>query len=115
MTVNQNQHRNALESNENQTNTGVSLRFISVSLHSAIQDYGQRRSAEVEIPEIYDVYEELADLTGLGESTIRSYTNRHQPKFPPVDKLLLICKTIHDRKPFDAYIRLGNDILGEIA
>ena len=120
MTVKKNQQITGVETGNNingadGANRGVHLRLISISLFSAIQTYGERRRSEVDLPEVYDVFEELSDLTGLAESTLRGYTNRHAPKFPTLDKLLLICKSINDNTPFHAYIKLGSAILGENA
>jgi hypothetical protein len=110
MTVKNNQ---TIIQSETENNGGTSLRSLPIVLMSAIQSYGDLRRFESAMPEIYDVFEELSDLTGLAESTLRSYTNRHVPVYPTLSTLLLICKTISDRKPFDAFVKLGSFILGE--
>lgn len=92
-------------------NYGVELRTIPIKLNSAIREYEGRRLNEVEYPELYDVYAELSDITGLAESTIRSYTNRFNPKYPTLDNFIKILNALKDDRPFKAFMKLGYDLL----
>ena len=110
--VKQNTPRNALVTEEK--DKGTELRIIAVKLNAAIRRYEEQQKERSEYPELFDPFESLSDLTGIAEKTLRSYCNRYNPIFPPLDKFLLICKAIDDGEPIRTYFRLCDNILGAI-
>jgi hypothetical protein len=93
---------------------GTELRSVAIKLNAAIKRFEDEQRGKSEYPELFDPFESLADLTGIAESTLRSYCNRYNPVFPPLDKFLLICKAIDNGEPVRTYFRLCKNILGVI-
>lgn len=83
-----------------QKTIGISMNQFPVILKSSIEKWGERMR-ETTGDKFFCEYEELSNLIELAPSTLYSYTNKHNPVYPTVQKLVLICTTIKDKTPLD--------------
>lgn len=80
---------------------GLSLELFCKVLKAAIDDYGFRNRTEAN--PFFDPFGELALMMNKSTSTIRKWTNPWANDLPKVNDLLVLCRLIGDRRPFDVF------------
>jgi len=76
---------------------GISMNEFPYVLKEAILRWGTAMK-ETTGNDYFRVYDELSHLTNIAPQTLREYCLEYSgdPKFPPVNKLIAICKAISD-------------------
>lgn len=87
------------------------LSVFAKTLHRSIIDFeiNQRKLLN---DDYFDGYEELGFRINCHPQTLRKMTNQFNPEIPNYFRLLQICITLNDNRPFLCAVEIGKNYLG---
>jgi len=101
--------KSTINESHSHDNQGINVQKFPIFLKNVIDTWG----AEIRDRKqdgFYDYYGELADRIGRAVPTLRSYTRRDNPVYPPANVLYAICVAINDFSPLEYLAKLKDSV-----